>query len=310
MEAGNESLMIDRGLFEAQAVPGRLNFLMRLRKAQSSGLQGAVTSRNGRERPRIDKSPVFRRKRKSVRYKTATRRAASQLEDECGTIVLRSVAFALAFDVPAGLLGPAQTAGVAEGFGAVRTLLHAVNIPAGGNRTRERLKDTHLAPFRRICPPASHAHMLFGRRSLQLGKWWQRAPPSAPCPSHVPLRTHLFPRPIVVGVWHQARPDPHLEVRPPTVRCRDAEVVRRAEKAVGRSVQRLRLHAELRDALLEPLVLHLELEKRVQPATFNAPRSTVSVPHRLDKRKTVWEQGGRTWRCCGWGTAGPWRSST
>ena len=30
--------MIDRGLFEAQAVPGRLNFLMRRRKARSSRL--------------------------------------------------------------------------------------------------------------------------------------------------------------------------------------------------------------------------------------------------------------------------------
>lgn len=69
----------------------------------------------------------------------------------------------------------------------------------------------------------------------------------------------------------------------------------------------LALRAELEEALLQALVLHLELEERVQPASTarvskHASNRTARAPAGHDRPLTL--------RCCGWGTASRRRRST
>ena len=71
--------------------------------------------------------------------------------------------------------------------------------------------------------------------------------------------TYLFPRPIIFHVWCRTG----VITRPCAV-C-GTEVVGGSEKAIARAFECLSLSPKLRNALLEALVFHLQLQKSVQP---------------------------------------------
>ena len=90
------------------------------------------------------------------------------------------------------------------------------------------------------------------------------------------LQSYLLSGTILFGVWNQ-----RSRVEGWSCSIHRAKALGWLEGALARAVNRLRLDAELCDALLQPLVLHFQLKKCVEPVDppVTRIRADVSEDH-------------------------------